>query len=41
VEPPYLDFDPQRDSALLRSMTTLKEINDKSAAEFLKDVNKD
>jgi len=33
-----LDFKPDRDTDLLRSIKTLKTINDKSAAEFLKDA---
>jgi serine/threonine protein kinase/Leucine-rich repeat (LRR) protein len=32
------DFQPERDTALLRSLTTLKSINQKPAAEFWKEV---
>ncbi len=34
----WLDFQPARDTALLRSMPTLEYINDKPVAEFWKDV---
>lgn len=34
----YLDFDPRRDGAMLRSLTTLQSINDQSASEFLKNA---
>lgn len=33
------DFDPQRDTARLRSLTTLETINGRSAADFWKDVD--
>jgi hypothetical protein len=32
------DFRPGRDTAILRSITTLEKINGKPAAEFWKDV---
>jgi formylglycine-generating enzyme required for sulfatase activity/serine/threonine protein kinase/Leucine-rich repeat (LRR) protein len=34
----FLDFKPERDTELLRSIKTLKKINDKPVAEFLKEV---
>ncbi len=34
----YLDFKPERDTELLRSIKTLEGINDKPVAEFWKDV---
>lgn len=33
----YLDFKSERDTELLRSISTLVKINDKPAAEFLKE----
>src|SRR5262249_13396258 len=33
----WLDYQPQRDAALLRSRTGLEQINDKPAAEFWKE----
>lgn len=35
----WLDFQPTRDTALLRAMPTLEYINDKPVAEFWKDVD--
>ena len=34
----YFDFDPMRDTELLRSIKTLEMINEKPAAEFWKEV---
>ncbi len=34
----WLDFQPARDTALLRAMPTLEFINDKPVAEFWKSV---
>jgi hypothetical protein len=34
------DFVPERDTKLLRSITTLESINEKSAKEFWKDADK-
>jgi hypothetical protein len=34
----YCDFKPERDSEILRSLTTLKTINGKPASEFWKGV---
>lgn len=34
----HLDFRPERDSELVRSITTLETINNKPAAEFWKEV---
>jgi hypothetical protein len=35
-----LDFDPERDGEILRSLSTPERINGKPAAEFWKDVEK-
>ena len=34
------DFQPKRDSGILRSIKTLEKINDKPAAQFWKEVDK-
>jgi hypothetical protein len=33
------DFNPERDAALLRSIKSLREINEKPAEEFWKEVD--
>lgn len=35
-----LDFKPERDTELLRSLTTLETINEKPVADFWKEVDK-
>jgi hypothetical protein len=34
----WIDFKPERDAQLLRSLKALEKINDKPAAEFWKEV---
>jgi hypothetical protein len=35
----WCDFEPRRDTAILRSLTSLKEINGKPAKDFWKEVD--
>jgi hypothetical protein len=39
LEEPFCDFQRERDTAVLRSLTTLDSINDKPAAGFWKEVD--
>ena len=39
LEDLYLDFKPERDTDILRSIKTLKTINRKPVAEFWKEVD--